>query len=406
MGTYKKMSHMRIVCLIMMTASMVTLAQENKSTGFKFNNLTVSPFVNLEYTYDSNVDSDRNALKDSILRVNPGVDLSYKGNDWGLMGNGWFAYDKYVKYNTLDALSYGDTVSVYKETASGWRLVLGQSYLKDSQDDSIIDGGRGIWRNREQMSLNSALSYKVSDKTKVTLTGLYTDLNYVNDTKKYTAPLYGWSEEALGLEVARKITEKSSLLVNGGYQAYTSAGAGKGVNSDSTGCSLMAGLGSAATQKIFYHVLTGYTWFDYAGGNQMGGGDQMGGWTYSLDSSWVINKKWAATIAGSSYFQPSEDIQNQASKITMLSAGLTYRPARKLTTKLDIAGRREEDQISTAIDQPGTLDYFSVRTRADYELMRFASLYASVEYQTESSPDDNDTGFDKIRATLGVNLKY
>ena len=400
MGTYKKMRHMRTVCFFMMAASMVALAQENKSTGFKFNNLTVSPFVNLEYIYDSNVDSDKSALKDSILRVSPGVDLTYKGNDWGLMGNGWFADDKYVKYNTLDGLSYGDTVSVYKETASGWRLVLGQYYLKSSQNDSIIDGGRGIWRNRDQLTLNSALSYKVSDKTKVTLTGLYNDINYINDSKKYISPLYGWSEEAIGLEVARKITEKSSLLVNGGYQAYTSDGAGNGINSDSTGCSLMAGLGSAATQKIFYHVLTGYTWFDYAGGNQ------LGGWTYSLDTSWVINKKWAATVSGSSYFQPSEDIQNQASKITMLSAGLTYRPVRKLTTRLDIAGRREEDQISTATDQPGTLDYFSVRTRADYELMRFASLYASVEYQTENSPDDNDTGFDKIRATLGVNLKY
>ena len=400
MGTYRKMSHMKIVCFFMVTASMVSVAQENQSTGFKFNNLSVSPFVNLEYAYDSNVDSSSNGRKDSILRVNPGVDLTYKGNDWGLKGNGWFAEDKYIKYNTLDSLSYGDTVSVYKETAGGWRLVLGQSYLKSNQNDSIIDGGNGLWRDRDQTTFNGALSYKVSDKTKVTLTGLYSDLNYINDPKKFTSPLYGWSEEALGLEVARKITEKSNLLVNGGYQVYTSDGASKGISSDSTGCSLMAGLGSAATQKIFYHALAGYTLFDYAGG------DQLGGWTYTLDSSWVINKKWAATISGSSYFQPSESAQNQASKVTALSAGLTYRPVRKLTTRLDIAGRREEDQLSKATEQQTTLDFVSIRTRADYELMRFASLYASLEYQNETSADDNDAGFDRVRATLGVNLKY
>ena len=56
-------------------------ALAQNGSGFKFNNLSVSPYVNLEYEYDSNVDYDKNEYSDSILRVTPGVDLTYTGND-------------------------------------------------------------------------------------------------------------------------------------------------------------------------------------------------------------------------------------------------------------------------------------------------------------------------------------
>ena len=399
MSIGKKMSRINVVCCFLMVTSMVTVAQENKSSGLKFNNLTVSPFVNLESDYDSNIYYSKKSVSDTVLKVNPGVDVTYKGNNWGLQGNGWFSYDKYLETGVLDALRYGDSLNFYTETANGWRLTLGQGYLKSSQNDSIIDGGRGLWRDREQLTLNGALSYKASEKTKVTLTDAYSDISYVNNAKLYTANLYGWTENALGLEVARQLTEKSNLLLNGAYQSFTSAGAVNGTSGDSTGYSLMSGFGSAATKKISYRVMVGYTWFDYAD-SQM-----VGDWTYSLNSSWVINKKWAATVSGTSYFQPSETGQNQASKVSALSAGLTYRPTRKLTTRVDIAGRREEDQFSSATRDSDTKDLVSFRTRADYELMRFVTLYASVDYQDETSKE-SALGFDRLFGSLGVNLKY
>ena len=417
MITLTKMSRVTIACLFLAAGSMWTLAQENQPTGFKFNNLTVSPFVNLDYAYDSNVDYDKESLGDSILEVNPGVDLAYKGNDWGLTANSWFSYNKYINYTTLDALRYGDHVNFYKETAGGWRLVLGQSYLKSSQNDSIIDGGRGLWRNRDELGFNGALSYQASQKTSVTLTGMYNDLNYINDPantpvprRKYASDLYGWSEWALGLELAHKITEKSNLLLNGGYQNYISDGA-NGISSASTGYSLMAGFGSSATQKISYHALTGFTMFDYAGGDQLvagtgGGGNQMVGWTYTLDSSWVINKKLVATVAGSSYFQPSETQQNQAEQVYALSSGLTYRPTPKLSTRFDLAFRREVSQFNTKTMVASTLDLYSARARADYQLTHRVSLYAGLEYQTQMSAEDPFAAFDRIYGTLGVNLKY
>lgn len=400
MLTLRRLDHLAVVaCLLVATVGFRSMAQESR--GLKFNNLSVSPYVNLDYTYDSNVDNDRSGKQkqdDNILRANPGVDLSYSGNDWGLKGNGWFSYDQYQDRNDLNKKSYGESLDFYRESPSGWKFVLGEKYLKSNQNDSLAEGGRGLWRDRNEFSLESALSYQIGEKTSATLSGQYSDLSYANDSTQYM-PLYGWTEWSAGLELARKITEKSNVLLDGSYQSYTSDGAQK-ISSDSTGYSLQAGFGSAATQRIKYRVLTGASWFDYAGG------DQMVGWIYSLDSSWIINKKVALTVAGSSNFQPSEREQNQAIQTYTLSSGLTYRPMRRLTTRFDIAYRREENQIDTSASTEGrTEDQIAFRTRADYALQRFVTLYAGLEYEIQKS-DSGASDFDRYRGSLGVNFRY
>lgn len=377
------------------------VARAQGTGGFKFNNLTVSPYVNLEYMYDSNVDSDRTEVDDEIFSVNPGVDLTYTGNDWGLSGGAWFGHDYYRDYDELDKNRYGERVEFYRESAKGWRFVLGQSFIRSRENDSIIDGGRGLWRDRDLFELNGALSYQLSEKTGVTLSGMYSDLNYRNNENQY-APLYGWREWSAGLELARKLSEKSNLLLSGTYQQYESNGAAGGVDSSSTGYSLMAGFGSRATERISYRALTGAEWFDYANG------DLLTGWKYSLDASWLISKKWAATVAGSSYYQPSETQMNQAMQVYAISAGVTYRPARKLTTRVDVAYRREEDEYQDAMAKgmgAATDDVFSVRARADYQLMRYVSVYGGLEYDDRMS-DNSAYEYDQYRALLGLQFRY
>jgi len=386
-----------LACLLLTGLSVCSWAQETR--GFKFNNLTVSPFVNLEYMYDSNVNLTKSATEDSIIRVNPGVDLSYQGNEWGLSVNAWYAYDWYKDLDDMNADRFGESINVYRESAKGWRLVLGQKYMETSQDDSIIDGGNGLWRDRNEFSLNGALSYEFSEKTSMTLNAMYSELEYANDTEEFGA-LYGWQEWSTGVEVARKISEKTDLLVSGSYQEYTSDGA-VGMDDSSTGYTLHVGLGSRATERIRYHVLTGASWFDYAGA------DQLVGWTYSVDASWVITKKLAATLAGSSYFQPSEQTQNQAMQVYAISTGLTYKPLRKLSTRLDIAYRREDGESvgdDVAFDAV-TDDRYSVRVRADYELQRYVSIYGGLEYE-EVMSDANMNEYDRYLFLLGLNFRY
>jgi len=339
-------------------------------------------------------------MGDSILRAKPGVDLVYKGNGWGLVANGYVSEDKYFDHDTLDAFRYGDKIDFYKETANGWRLELGQSYVKNNQQDSINDGGSGLWRDRDELQFNAALSYQLSEKSKLTLGGAYDEINFDNKkgTGDFSSDLYGWKKEEASLEYAYKITEKSNALLNGAYQHYRSDGSTGGQSPDSDSYSLMAGFGSTARRRFTYKALAGVTLFDT-------GDDQLMGGTYSLDSSWVINKKLAATIAGGSYFQPSQNQQNQVQQIYSLSTGLTYRPMRKVTTRLDLAARREEGQYNNAYSQAQDQDLYSVRARADYELMRYVSLYVSIEGQTRVS-DSSSSEYDRVCGAVGVNLRY
>ena len=156
-----------------------------------------------------------------------------------------------------------------------------------------------------------------------------------------------------------------------------------------------------ATERISYRALTGVTLFDYAEG------DQLTGWTYSLDANWLINKKLALTVAGSSFFQPSEQEVNQAMQVYTLSTGLTYRPIRKLSTRLDLAYRRDENEYPTAGTKgSGTVeDIVSARLRADYQLMRYVSLYGSMEY-TDQMSNDSDYEYDQYRGILGLSFRY
>ena len=398
------------VSLVIGVLSGSLLLAQDTSRGFKYNNLTVSPYVNLEYRYDSNVNLDQGGRSssnqkeesDTILMVNPGVDLTYTGNEWGLAGNAWYSYDYYTDMDRLNADRYGEKLNFYRESAKGWRFIVQQSYIKSSQNDSIIDGGNGLWRDREQFDLSSAVSYQLSEKTGLTLSGMYMDLSYNNDANKYD-PLYGWTEYSLGLEMARKLTEKSNLLVSGSYQEYISARANgvgpQGSSANSTGYTLQAGLGSRATERITYRVLTGMSMFDYAGG------EQLTGWTYSLDANWVINKKLVASVAGSSYYQPSESEANQAMQVYALSTGLSYHPMRKLTTRLDVAVRREEEQITNGKIAPTTDDLYSIRARADYQLQRYVTLYGGLEYEDRMS-DNPINEYDRYRGSIGLSFRY
>lgn len=362
--------------------------------GFKFDNLTVSPYVNLEYKYNSNVENNRHEYADSILHVTPGIDLTYEGNDWGITADLFYGYGKYMKYDELDSRRWGERVKAWWESEGGWRLVLGESYVQSKDSDSIIDGGRGVWRDREQLQFTGALSYS-TERNRFTLDAAYSDLHYHNDPKRYQQ-LYGWSRWSAGLEFARRLTDKTNFLIGGDIGQYNSDGAKHpGYKDDSSFYTLQAGLGSRASKKITYRLMTGVSWFDY------GDEDLMVGWIYTADASWVFNRKLALTIAGSSYYQPSESVANQANKVYTLSAGLTYRPYKKLTGRFDLAWRHEDEVRSSRYNE----DLISARIRADYRFAKYMTVYAGFQYDRRFA-QTSYYEYDRCLGLVGLRLSY
>ena len=167
----------------------------------------------------------------------------------------------------------------------------------------------------------------------------YNWLDYKNDTGKY-APLYGWSEWAVGAQAGYAASKWTDILLAGGYSHYLQKN-GHGYhnyNNESEVWTVQAGLGTHATEKITYRVLTGVSWLDYGGHSNA---DR--GWTYSLDANWRITRQLQLSALGKSYYQPSERTRGQAIKVYSLSGGLSYLTlGDKLTLTANVAWRYED----------------------------------------------------------------
>lgn len=397
----KRIRVLATACVAGMAAS--TFAQESR--GINVKGVKISPYVNLSVWYDSNVDSADAKHGDVVYSATPGVDISYAGSDWGFKGNAWYAYDLYQRYSAKNAQRYGERFSLYKEHESGWRLEIGEGYIHSSQDDSILDGGSGYWRDRSQVDFNALLTYEFSERFSTTLKAMYTWLDYKEQGNyvEYAGDLYGYYEFMGGVEFAYRLTEKSNLLLDINGQYYESqANDVATISSHSWGYNVQGGFGSRLTERIRYRMLGGIQYYEYA--------DDNGLWmpSYSADMSWVFAKRWAATVAGSSFFQPSEQTLSQSRRVYTLSAGLTYKPFNRLSTGLDIAYRHEDNKTIEGYEnysEDYETDQAAARFRVSYALQRYVTLTGSIEY-TKQFSDQEYEEWDRFRSILGVNFRY
>ena len=100
-------------------------ALAQKSDGLRLGHFKISPYVSIDATYDSNIRLQIDNQEDIIYRINPGLDVEYAGTDWGIVGNAWYAYDLYQKYDILNAHRYGEDLEIYVESVKGWKLRVG-----------------------------------------------------------------------------------------------------------------------------------------------------------------------------------------------------------------------------------------------------------------------------------------
>ena len=384
----------------------------DKPQGFRFFNqhLTIKPYVSLSYTYDSNIDTTRHAESDSIFCVQPGADFDWKGDNWALVGSLWYRRNAYCEYaNEMGDNSWGESLA-YKWTTSkqnerGWSLVLAEKYRYTDQSDSLTSGGRGIWRDREALDISGVLQRRFTERLHAELLGQYNWLDYKNDTGKY-APLYGWSQYAVGLEAGYAVSKWTDLLIAGGYSHYTQKkGHGyRDYSNESQVWTVQAGIGTHATEKITYRALMGVSSLSY------GGHDNADcGWTYSLDANWRITRQLQLSALGKSYYQPSERTRGQAIKVYSLSGGFSYLTmGDKMNLTANVAWRYEDTCYNDRYLGYGN-DFdeqiLSFRLGANYTINRWMSVFADVTWEEEWC-DVRAYGYDRFRGTIGMRFHY
>lgn len=388
-------------------------SEADKPMGFRFfdNHLVVKPYVSLAYTFDSNVDSTKHAPDDSIFLVSPAVDFEWRGDTWMLTGNVWYRYNYYCEYNDhMGENSYGESLS-YKWTTSnpgerGWSALLRERYAYTAQNDDMSDGGRGVWRDRETISVSGALERRFNDRLHADLSGQYNYLDYVNDRTKY-APLYGWAQYSVGLEGGYAASKWTDILLAGSYSHYHQHG-GRGqrrYTTNSESYSLMGGIGTHATEKIQYRALAGISKLDYGGHS-----NADVGWTYQLSGNWRITRQWQLSVLGASYYQPSERALGTAIKVQSISAGLAYLTlGDRLRLTGNITFRYEENAYSDSrLGSSSDYDtrYVNLNFGANYTINRWVSIYGVATWSEEWNSKHDAYAYDRFRGTLGLRFHY
>lgn len=387
----------------------------DRPRGFKIGErLTLRPYVSLSYTYDSNIDSSRKKEKDSsIWVVNPGIGAEYIDDNWQVTGRAWYRYHAYSRYSDrLNQSSYGENLA-FKWTDSlpnerGWTVMFSENFSQIAQDDDMTASyGKGVGRDRKSFQASSVIERRINEYWHAAAEGSFYYLDYENNMSKY-ASLYGWKRTTLGAEAGYTASPWTDFIFMGSYQWYeqdNTPGNLSRFSDKSDGITAMAGVGTRATERISYRVLSGWSRFNYAGDT-----DQINGWTYQGSAKWKISSTWNTMLLATSYYQPSEREASSAIRVDSVAWGLSHSMVRgKLNSTFDISYRKESHEF-TVNQNSYNDDIITARLALTYIINRFCQVYGSVEYQTDmcdgNSAIGNKYDYDRYRGTVGVRLTY
>ena len=402
---------------LVVSASVLTASADvvDRPAGFKIGErMTLRPYVSLSYTYDSNVDSSKHSKSGSTWVVNPGLGAEYKGDNWELAGRAWYRYHAYNRYsNQLNESSFGENLT-FKWANSlpnekGWSVLLSENFTQIAQDDDMSEhSGRGIGRDRKTFQAAAVVERRINERLHAAVDASYYMLDYENNVKSY-APLYGWKRALVGGELGYAASKWTDFLVAANYGWYSQDNIPNNVrySDESRGWSVMAGLGTRATEKIEYRILTGWSRFEYANGDA----DEVDGWTYQVSGKWKITDTWNMMLLAASYYQPSEREACSAIRVDSISWGVAHSMVRgKLNATLDINYRRESHEYSYTSGGNYDDDIITARIGLNYTLNRFLQIYGRIEYQTDMCDGGDVRGhnydYDRFRGTVGMRLTY
>lgn len=409
---------------VISVAGFAMAEQMDRPAGFKIgSHMTVKPYVGFSYTYDSNIDSSKDAEGGSSWVVDPGFSFEYLAEKWKLDGAAYYQYHSYLQNSRrLNESSYGEKLNFVWSNAEkggpGWTLVVTEDYRKINQDDDMSnDGGRGIGRDRDQLQFNAMIEHRFTENWHAGVNASYYYLDYENDLNSY-APLYGWTRWTVGLEAGYTASKWTDIIIAGNYQSYTQendkdmggeVGEKRYSNhsSGSEGWTVQGGVATHATERISYRVLVGWSAFKYGGGSY-----SDNAFTYTASLNWKIEDRWNLMLMASRYYQPAEREYSAALLADAVSVGVAHTMIRgKLNATLDFAYRHEQHVCSGYSSSDYDEDILTARFGLNYTINRYISVYGRVEYQTlfangGGTTSNNEYDYDRWRGTLGFRLTY
>jgi len=364
------------------------------SGGLHFGDLTVSPFADILYFYDSNydrVEAGAEGTQGPSLRA--GFDFSYGGNRHKWEGQFWSQWEKYLGEDRLDNKQWRETIRYMYETPQGTLLRLDHYWGEIYQSDF----DRGLWQDRREFVLDTSVAHAVSPKTRLQMDIGFEDVQYKNPA------LYDWREYSAGLSMARHFTPKSDIFLGLGAALESS----ESYSGYSRSYRLNAGFASRATERVTYRVAVGAEAFDFEGA-----ANESVSWApyYQLSANWVASRKWTWSLSGRGEHQNSEESAGNYGVVYTLGLGAAYQPNRRMSVAMKALWRRDECEFPVPDPDSGnpadsTDNEIGVRADLAYRLSKYASLRLGAEAVTQVSTI-NANEYDRFRVDMGLNFRY
>lgn len=376
--------------------------------GINAGRLNISPYVSAGVFYDDNPDFVRKGEKggkfgteeeyDSFgYRIRPGVDLKLPGNDVNLTGNAFYSLERYEEDFMEDRDEWGESLGFSYNAPRDLDFKLNEHYryVREQDEDSVR------WDDRYEMGVGGSVHKGIGEKTDVTVSGNYSELDYDSET------LYDWHRYGVGAALSRAVTEKMNAKITGRYSGSESDRQ-DGTADTWTG---LIGVSSRATDKISYDLNVGF--HQYTG---FKGDNSKTTVAYSGDVKWAPTDKFNVSLNGSSEFHPSEDEALNSIRSYRVGLGASYRPVERwlFTSRLSL---RQQDYTKPVKEGSGTLmssgiigrhrrdNYYTFSVGASFMLTKNASLNGNFIYSFDDSTI-SDYEYDRWRATLGITLRY
>lgn len=367
--------------------------------------MTIKPYVSVSATYDSNIDTTKHGTDDTIVSANAGATFNLlQGDRWSVNGGVWYRFHSHSKHHeTNNKDSYGANLSGSWQNSDvmsrGWSLSGNFNYVHTMQADSLNSGqGRGIWRDREAFGVSGAVERRFSGVLHGNFSAAYDWMDYKRSTGY--APLYGHSTYSIGAGIGAAVTRLTDISLNGGWSH--SQQKGSGVSGDSSSSySIMAGLGSRATKRIQYSLMAGMSAANFGGHHNVNRS-----FSYSATAGWRVTKNWNISLAGSSFYRPSETYAENGTKNYTMSIGSSYLTMGERVTITGDISYRYEDVVYSGLGQGGDEQLVSFRLGARYTFNRWVSCYLNFATEEEWYEHGGRNDYDRYRVEAGMTFHY
>ena len=375
--------------------------------GIKLGAMQFHPFVAMELTSDDNVFQTADGLDDTYMEWSAGARLNRETDTFLFDSSAWYAHRMYSEYDERDANRWGIAGRVRGESDKTFgTLMLDMRQVEDydqapvygdvpSGFEGTVDVAFDRTAGNEPRRIFDALAgggYLLSDA--LSIMGGYSF--YAVDYYEGSTPLDGWVENALGLEVSGKMTDKAVVFVNTQFGAQTGDGAPFGDQAEVFTARL--GVKNKLTDKSTLRAALGVTHYNTSMDNYTEP-------SFELNGLWNATEKVTVFIYGRNEVQPvgnGSDIQMSARG----STGVNYAFSRVLS--MVVSGSMVYDRYLNDTTLPGGQtgkpeDTTLIGTfRVNYMPIKRVELFGQVE----ASDKQQEIADDYSRLRLSAGLGY